>query len=122
MKLDIINARNEEELANIMLEAREVLKNIPSGFIDSETCRKIRICFSHLEKTKKQLLETEIGLLKLASIGDSEELEKIYMEVPASVSTDAIYEVRTFELNLLERLPEIREEMMKERVLSAYQQ
>lgn len=122
MKLEIINARTVEELSNIMVAAREILQNIPDGFIDSETCRKIRICFSHLEKTKKQLLETELGLLKLASIGDSEELEKVYMEVPASASTDAIYEVRTFELNLLERLPDIREEMMKERVLSAYQQ
>lgn len=122
LKLQIINSRNMDELQNAMTNAYNTLNNIPMGFIDVETCRKIRVCFSHLEKTKKHLLETELGLLKLASIDDVNELEKTYMEVPASASTDTIYEVRTFELVLLNRLPEIKEQMMKEKVLLAYQQ
>lgn len=122
LKLDIVSARTMEELGAVMVSTHEVLQNIPNGFIDAETCRKIRICFSHLQKEKKKLLETEAGLLKLVSIGDALELEKAYMEVPASTSIDTIYEVKTFELNLLSRLPEIKEEMMRERVLSAYQQ
>lgn len=122
LKIDIINSKNADELANTMKNAYEVLENIPQGFIDSETCRKIRICFNHLEKTKKYLLDIETGLFKLSSISDIKELEKAYMEVPANASMDSIYEVRTFELTLLSKLPEIKEEMMKERVLSAYQQ
>ena len=122
LKLEIINARNMDELQSAMNAAYNALNNIPMGFIDVETCRKIRVCFSHLEKTKKHLLETELGLLKLASIDDVNELEKTYMEVPASASTDTIYEIRTFELVLLNRLPEIKEQMMKEKVLLAYQQ
>lgn len=121
LKLDIINARSIDELSSIMEETQKVLSNIPAGFIDKETCRKIRVCFSHLEKTKKNLLDTETGLLNLAAINDVEELEKAYIETPASASADAIYEVRTFEIELLSKLPEIKEEMMRERVLSAYQ-
>lgn len=121
LKLDIINARSINELVATMEETQKVLSNIPDGFIDKETCRKIRVCFSHLEKTKKNLLDTETGLLNLAAINDVDELEKAYIITPASASADAIYEVRTFEIELLSKLPEIKEEMMRERVLSAYQ-
>lgn len=127
LKVKILNAKNLDELSSVMQETKRTLEDVPESFIDAETRRRIRVCFSYLQKQKKELLETEIALKKtqedlkrLVSIDNIEELENAILEVPASPVTDNVYEIRTFEINLVNQLPAIKEEMLKEKMLQAY--
>ena len=123
LKIQILQAKDKKELNEIMLEVHNTLREIPSSFIDAETRRRIRVCFSYLQKTKIELLEaeekireTEKNLQNLAAIDDVETLEQEMFNVTASPTVDNVFEVRTFEINLINQLPVIKEEMLREKM------
>lgn len=117
LKLDIIGARTAEQLETYREEAEQALSDIPEGFIDADTVRKIRICFGHIIRTKKDLLAQESGLAALAAIGDPAELDSAFVNVQASAAADALYEARTAELTLIGKLPEIKDAMIRDRMM-----
>ena len=128
LKVKILKAKDYDELNKVMQEAKATLEDIPESFIDDETQRRIRVCFSYLQKEKKELLDAELALKKtqddlqrLVSIDDIEELENAILEVSVNPATDSVYEIRTFEINLVNQLPVIKEEMLKNKMLAAYE-
>ena len=127
LKIKILQTKTKEELKVVMEEVQETLKDIPESFIDAETRRRLRLCFSYLHKTKKELLEmedklkeTQDSLAHLVSIDDVNELEEVILDIPATPTTDNVYEIRTFEINLINQLPVIKDELLRERISAVY--